>query len=395
LKKKSMATSSKKGYSSKGRSKYGEHDEMLDTDFVKEPAKTLKGHSKAVREIAYSERHKILVSCGFDFEVFVWNPYCEDYIIKLDGHESPLVGVNCPSNLNSFITCDTKGMVKVWNISNYTCTQTFYVPNVIHVTSMRVVPKHRRLICGSRVFKVFEYTKPFVPESSDDNPIQCALFSPVRFEFYIAGERSIKIWNAKTGKPVRVLKNIFDSDITCMIFDKNHRKLIVGDHLGHVKVFDLLSGIMTHELDGHDPLDGEISFIGYGDDDNTIITCGWDRVIKIHSDDKTELKDPKEFVLRGKKNCHKKDIISGDYSHNLGLIATGSRDNTVRIWDYEKVKLEEELLGHTSEVVIVKFLNPFPILLTADNSGQLYLWLTKPHAKAKHCLVSWRNMFTL
>jgi WD40 repeat protein len=114
------------------------------------------------------------------------------------------------------------------------------------VTSLRVIPKHRRLICGSRIFKVFEYTKPFVPESSDDNPIQCALFSPIRFEFYIAGEKSIKIWNAKTGKPVRVLKNIFESDITCMDFDYSHRKLIAGNHLGQVKVFDLLSGIMTH-----------------------------------------------------------------------------------------------------------------------------------------------------
>jgi hypothetical protein len=41
----------------------------------------------------------------------------------------------------------------------------------------------------------------------------------------------------------------------------------------------------------------------------------------------------------------------------------------VRVWDYEKVKLEEELFGHTSEVVILKFLKPFPILLSADNSG--------------------------
>ena len=155
---------------------------------------------------------------------------------------------------------------------------------------------------------------------------------------------------------MRVLKNVFDSDITCMALDKNHRKLIVGDHLGKVKVFDVLSGVMTNELDGHDPQDGEISFIGYGDDDNTIITCGWDRMIKIHSDEKVELKDPKENVLRGKKNCHKKDIICGDYSHNLGLLATGSRDNTVRVWDYEKVKLEDELIGHTSEVVVVKFL---------------------------------------
>ncbi len=154
-----------------------------------------------------------------------------------------------------------------------------------------------------------------------------------------------------------------------MAFDKNHRKLIVGDHLGKVKVFDLLSGVMTNELEGHDPQDGEISFIGYGDNDNTIITCGWDRMIKIHNDQVIELRNPKENVMRGKKNCHKKDIISGDYSHNLGLIATGSRDSSVRVWDYEKVKLEHELLGHTSEVVVVKFLTPFPILLTADNSG--------------------------
>jgi len=243
---------------------------------------------------------------------------------------------------------------------------------------------------------MFEYTRPFVPESSDDNPIQCALFSPVRFEIYIAGERSIKVWNAKTGKPVRVLKNIFESDITCMEFDKSHRKLIAGDHHGRLKVFDLLSGVMTHELDSHDSHEGgEISFIGYGDDDNTIITCGWDRVIKIHMDEKVELKDPKENVLRGKKNCHTKDLICADYSHNLGLMATGSRDKTVRVWNYEKVKLEEELYGHTSEVTIVKFLKPFPLLLTTDDSGQLYLWLTKPHAKAKSCLVSWRNMFTL
>lgn len=180
-----------------------------------------------------------------------------------------------------------------------------------------------------------------------------------------------------------------------MELDKSHRKLIAGDHLGKVKVFDLLSGVMVSELEGHDYQDGEISFIGYGDSDNTIITCGWDKTLKIHLDDKQSVRSARENVLRGKKNCHKKDIICGDYSHNLGLMATGSRDHSVRLWDYERVKFEDELLSHTSEVVVVKFIKPFPLLLTADNSGQLYVWLTKPHPKAKQCLVSWRNMFTL
>jgi hypothetical protein len=48
------------------KSKFGERDDLYD-DFAKEPAKILEGHTKAVREIAYSEKHKILVSCGFDF----------------------------------------------------------------------------------------------------------------------------------------------------------------------------------------------------------------------------------------------------------------------------------------------------------------------------------------
>lgn len=47
--------------------------------------------------------------------------------------------------------------------------------------------------------------------------------------------------------------------------------------------------------------------------------------------------------MRGLIDCHKKDISCGDYSHNLGYIATGGRDNKVRIWEYEKVKFIDEV----------------------------------------------------
>jgi WD40 repeat protein len=116
---------------------------------------------------------------------------------------------------------------------------------------MKVIPKHRRLVVASRKFKVFEYKKPFNQDTSDDNPILCAIFSDVRFEFYIAGERSVNVWNAKTGKPTRCFRNIFDKDITCMSLDMEHRKLIVGSHSGEIKIFDLLSGVNISSLEGH------------------------------------------------------------------------------------------------------------------------------------------------
>ena len=97
---------------------------------AKTPIKTLEGHKKAIREIAYSTNYKVLVSVGFDFQVFVWNPYWEKEIITLNGHEAPLVGVNCPAGLECFITCDSKGCVNVWNIKDYSSIQQFHVPNV-------------------------------------------------------------------------------------------------------------------------------------------------------------------------------------------------------------------------------------------------------------------------
>ena len=94
-------------------------------DYTKEPCKILSGHTRAIRELAYSKIHKINVSVGFDFTIYVWNPYLENYIIKLDEHENPLVGVNCLPALGQFVTADAKGVVKVWNIKDYSCIQTF------------------------------------------------------------------------------------------------------------------------------------------------------------------------------------------------------------------------------------------------------------------------------
>ena len=74
--------------------------------------------------------------------------------------------------------------------------------------------------------------------------------------------------------------------------------------------------------------------------------------------------------------CHRKDIISGDYSHNLGLIATGGRDNVVRIWCYEPFKNVDEIFAHEDEVTKVKFLQPFNLLMSADSTGVMYIYLS-------------------
>lgn len=44
---------------------------------------------------------------------------------------------------------------------------------------------------------------------------------------------------------------------------------------------------------------------------------------------------------------------------------------------------------------MVRFIPPYPLLLTSDSAGQVYIWLTKPHPDAGTCIVNWRNNYTL
>jgi len=145
---------------------------------------------------------------------------------------------------------------------------------------------------------MFEYPKPFTPELTDDNPIFCANYSASWFEFYIGGEWNIRVWNSRIGKPVWEIRNCMTSVITYVTFDKDHWKIVVGDHDGNIKMFDILSGICTNQVPSEDRHTEEISFIAYAGDDCNLVTCSWDKSIKIFKDG-TQIE-----LLRQKQNSH-------------------------------------------------------------------------------------------
>jgi len=57
--------------------------------------KTLIGHTKGVRSLAYSPEYRFLVSAGFDYDALVWNPYVEKLILPLHGHNRLVPTVCC------------------------------------------------------------------------------------------------------------------------------------------------------------------------------------------------------------------------------------------------------------------------------------------------------------
>jgi WD40 repeat protein len=73
----------------------------------------LDGHTKGVRSLAYSPEYRFLVSAGFDFDALVWNPYVDQLILRLHGHNNSLCGVEIIPDTPQILTADVDGIFKV------------------------------------------------------------------------------------------------------------------------------------------------------------------------------------------------------------------------------------------------------------------------------------------
>ena len=87
-----------------------------------------KGHVRGVLSLAYFEHHKLLVSAGFDHDAFVWSPFGDSVLFKLEGHRTSLTSVERLGGPESphLLSCDEDGIFKVWDIRRAAdCLETF------------------------------------------------------------------------------------------------------------------------------------------------------------------------------------------------------------------------------------------------------------------------------
>ena len=89
--------------------------------------------------------------------------FIKNLICRLQGHTSSLVGVEFIENTPEIITASEDGVVKIWDIRNFSCVQTLntFEDDVSdgegHLSSFTYAGKHKRIVAGSRSLHFFDY----------------------------------------------------------------------------------------------------------------------------------------------------------------------------------------------------------------------------------------------
>ena len=287
---------------------------------------TLHGHSERVWSVAFSPQGKTLASSSSDRTIKIWDIKTGACLLTLQGHQNWVRSIAFSANGQIIASGSEDQSVKLWNVHTGECYQTLR-GHANWVRSVAFSPDGQTLASGS-------------------------------------GDHTVKLWNFPTGQCIKTLQG-YTNRVWSVAFTERNRVSSKNS-----KGTASIKSSLVQNISPAVPLQtnkGDGLILASGNDDHTVKI--WD------------LKTNKCYqVLRG----HANSVCAVAFSPipptpltkggSGGILASGSEDHTVKLWDINAGECRHTLEGHTSRIWSVAFNPQGNILASASEDHTVKLW---------------------
>ncbi|MBW4617973.1 MAG: PD40 domain-containing protein [Cyanosarcina radialis HA8281-LM2] len=389
-----------------------------------------QGHTNWVRFVAFSPNGQILASCGADEKIKLWNVRDGVCIKTLTGHGHEVFALAfhpLPSTLLNQggiggILASASGdrTVKLWDINDGKCCQTL-TGHTDWVRSVAFSPDGQTLASSSAdgAIKLWDVRQGKCQRTLNAHTgwVRSIAFSPDGETLASSSsDRTIKIWNYRTGECLKTYSGHTNS-VYSIAYSPDGQILVSGSGDRTVKIWDCQTDTCIRTLHGHT---NEVCAVAFSPDDRTLVCVSLDQSVRLwdsHTGQcwktwygNTDWAFPVAFspIL---PNPFPDPIESGSidpetlpshrpgghpspklgrgeggegkpgYANQIsarvglgGILASGSNDKTVKLWDWQSGSCLKSLAGHTDFIYGIAFSSDGQILASASTDSSIRLW---------------------
>lgn len=167
-----------------------------------EPKTIIKGHTGAIKQVAWTDHDKLLISAADDKTLRWWDVSRSEEEIHKITLSSSIGGIELSAD-GSILTVAHGNRVTFFNAETYAKIREVEVPCPVYSASL--LPEKNIFVCGGEDFKLYKYNYETGNEIENFKghfgPVHCVRFSPDG-ELYASGSEdgTLRLWQTEVGK---------------------------------------------------------------------------------------------------------------------------------------------------------------------------------------------------
>jgi WD40 repeat protein len=255
-------------------------------------------------------------------------------------------------------------------------TLTGYVGLLGSINSIAISPNNDILASGhdDKTIKLWNLNtyKLISTLTGHSQAVKSVAFSPKGNTLATASDdKTIKLWNLNTLEEICTLYG-HSSPVKSVAFSLGGI-LASGSWDKTVKLWNITTGEEISTLTGHQL---QVSAVAFSPQGHLLASASFDRTIRLwdlsslHIQTQKKLKECPCHSLCG----HAWAVLTVAFSPNGKILATGSDDNTIKLWDVNTGQVIRTLLGHSWSVLAVAFSADGEILISGSRDNTVKLW---------------------